>query len=168
MKNSGSEESLAVDAARFCVRHNGIRESAGLTQTSPRLNTPLLSSPHLIYHPCQGRASAAAPGDESPRGGREGLKSRRGYGGLCCGETNGQGAAGPGANEWANGSIAGRSQAKGGAHLDCAALNCPAHRWSPMDQRGPARAGCQQGSVGVREEANAPSQVSRGERLAET
>ena len=68
---------------------------------------------------------------------------------------------GPGANEWANESIAGRSQAKGGAHLDCAALNCPAHRWSPMDQRGPARAGCQQGSVGVREEANAPSQVSR-------
>ena len=31
MKNSESEESLAVDAARFCVRHNGTKGSAGIT-----------------------------------------------------------------------------------------------------------------------------------------
>eukprot|EP00964_Phaeocystis_antarctica_P060108 scaffold35820_cov65-Phaeocystis_antarctica.AAC.1 len=30
-KNSGSEESLAVDAARFCVRHNGTKGSARIT-----------------------------------------------------------------------------------------------------------------------------------------
>ena len=47
MKNSGSEVSLAVDAARFCVRHNGTKgcRSAGITQTSPRLNTPRFLRP---------------------------------------------------------------------------------------------------------------------------
>jgi len=45
--------------------------------------------------------------------------------GVFAGETHRQGAD---ANEWANESIAGRSQAKGGAHLDCAPFNCRAHR----------------------------------------
>ena len=44
MKNSGSEESLAVDAARFCVRHNGAKGSAGITKTPGCPNPPLLSS----------------------------------------------------------------------------------------------------------------------------
>lgn len=47
----------------------------------------------------------------------------------------------------------------GGAHLYCAALSCTAHRRPPMDQRGPARAGCQRG---VREEAKTPAGLSRG------
>ena len=84
--------------------------------------------------------------------------------GVFAGKTNGQGERGQrawpmNANEWANGSIGGRSQAKGGAHLECAALNCPAHRRPPMDQRGPARARCQRG---VREEAKTPAGLSRG------
>jgi len=60
MKNSGSEESLAVDAARFCVRHNGAKGSAGITQTSPRLHTPLLSSaPDLS--PLSGQGQCRCP-----------------------------------------------------------------------------------------------------------
>ena len=103
--------------------------------------------------------------DATPRGGREGPKVGVDAGVFA--EETGKRPTGL-ANEWANGSISGRSQAMGGAHLHCAALSCTAHRRPPMDQRGPARAGCQQGSVGVGEEANAPSQVSRGERLKKT
>ena len=60
----GYEESLAVDAARFCVLHNGTKGSAGITYSSNRLApTPHFGAPPLIYHPCQSRASAAAPGN---------------------------------------------------------------------------------------------------------
>ena len=70
MKNSRSDESLAVDAARFCVRHNGAKGSAGNTQTSPRLNTPLLSStPDLS--PLSVQSQCRCPGtnaiDHSPK-----------------------------------------------------------------------------------------------------
>ena len=61
MKNSGSEESLAVDAARFCVRHNGAKGSAGITKTSGCLHTPLLSSaPDLS--PLSGQGQCRCPG----------------------------------------------------------------------------------------------------------
>ena len=55
----------------------------------------------------------------------------------------------------------------GGAHLYCAALSCTAHRRPPMDQRGTARAGFQQGTV-ASERKLRPRLVYRGERLAET
>ena len=62
MKNSGSEESLAVDAARFCVRHNGAKGSAGITKTSGCLHTPLLSSaPDLS--PLSGQGQCRCPGN---------------------------------------------------------------------------------------------------------
>ena len=42
MKNSGSEESLAVGCTRFCVRHFPPVDQRWITQQSPRINTPLL------------------------------------------------------------------------------------------------------------------------------
>ena len=62
MKNSESEQLLAVGCTRFCVRH-----FPRVHQRAPRKvrlpSTPRFCAPPPIYHPCQCRASAAAPGD---------------------------------------------------------------------------------------------------------
>ena len=67
MKNSGSEESLAVDAARFRVRHFPPGGAAWRTYGSPRFAPPLFSSaPDLSSLSVQGqcwcpRVAACAP-----------------------------------------------------------------------------------------------------------
>ena len=56
MKNSGSEESLAVDAARFRVRHFPPVGSAGVTYPSPYIKPPPFSSaPDLSSLSVQGQ-----------------------------------------------------------------------------------------------------------------
>ena len=61
MKNSGSEESLAVGCTRFCVRHFPPGAPACTTRCSPLINTPLFSSaPDLS--PLSGQGQCRCPG----------------------------------------------------------------------------------------------------------
>eukprot|EP00964_Phaeocystis_antarctica_P068486 scaffold41479_cov58-Phaeocystis_antarctica.AAC.2 len=62
-KNSGSEESLAVDARHDFAAYVIFPRAPQHAPLSDHLaSTPHFGAPPLIYHPCQCRASAAAPG----------------------------------------------------------------------------------------------------------
>ena len=68
MKNSDSEESLAVGCTRFCVRHFPPGAPACTTYPSPRFNTPLLS-PAPDLSPLSVQGQCRCPG--GPGGGKE-------------------------------------------------------------------------------------------------